>query len=186
MEIERHVEFGHCCPKRSKFREIEVHSGFGHLSLSEAIDHRALKAQFGHAACELARRFPAADVSPGTTKDERLARKVAGHIEKPKGDLDIALDLRGTPFQQKVWQALLAIPAGKTSSYRDIARKVGSPRAIRAVGNACGSNNLALAVPCHRVLYSNGALSGGYHWGNDRQAALLAREGVKNVKQAQP
>ena len=135
---------------------------------------------------DLRRRFPAADVSPGTTKDERLARKVAGHIEKPKGDLDIALDLRGTPFQQKVWQALLAIPAGKTSSYRDIARKIGSPRAIRAVGNACGSNNLALAVPCHRVLYSNGALSGGYHWGNDRQAALLAREGVKNVKQAQP
>src|ERR1700743_792493 len=74
------------------------------------------------------RRFPHAAVSPGTTKDERLARKVAGHIEKPKGDLDIALDLRGTPFQQKVWKALLTIPAGKTSSYRDIVRKSGCPR----------------------------------------------------------
>jgi AraC family transcriptional regulator of adaptative response/methylated-DNA-[protein]-cysteine methyltransferase len=133
---------------------------------------------------DLRRRFPAADISPGNARDEKLAHKVASHIDRPRGDLDLPLDLRGTPFQQKVWQALLAIPAGKTSTYREIARKVGSPRATRAVGNACGTNNLALVVPCHRVLYSDGSLSGGYHWGIDRQAALLAREGVKDIKEA--
>jgi AraC family transcriptional regulator, regulatory protein of adaptative response / methylated-DNA-[protein]-cysteine methyltransferase len=133
----------------------------------------------------LRRRFPGADVSPGDARDRKLARKAAAHIEKPKGNLDVALDLRGTAFQQKIWRALRAIPAGKTSSYREIARKVGSPRAIRAVGNACGSNNLAIAVPCHRVLYSDGSLSGGYHWGTERQAVLLKREGVKGLKETQ-
>jgi AraC family transcriptional regulator of adaptative response/methylated-DNA-[protein]-cysteine methyltransferase len=133
---------------------------------------------------DLRRRFPDADVSPGDARDEKIARKVAAHVEKPKGVLDLRFDLRGTAFQQRVWRALLAIPAGQTSSYQEIARKVGSPRAIRAVGNACGRNNLALAVPCHRVLYSDGSLSGGYHWGNDRQAALLKREGVKDFKEA--
>ncbi|HEX4179098.1 MAG TPA: methylated-DNA--[protein]-cysteine S-methyltransferase [Rhizomicrobium sp.] len=130
---------------------------------------------------DLRRRFPDADISAGGARDQKLARAVARHIKKPKGELDLTLDLRGTPFQQKVWQALLAIPAGKTSSYKEVARKIGSPRAIRAVGSACGTNNLALAVPCHRVLHSDGSLSGGYFWGDARQAELLAREGVKTV-----
>lgn len=131
---------------------------------------------------DLRRRYPNAEISPGDGRDKRLAEKVARHIAKPRGVLDLPLDLRGTPFQKRIWQALLAIPCGKTSTYKEIARKIGAPKAVRAVGNACSTNNLAVAVPCHRVLRSDGSLSGGYHWGDDRQAALLMREGVKNLE----
>ncbi|MBP7178464.1 MAG: methylated-DNA--[protein]-cysteine S-methyltransferase, partial [Moraxellaceae bacterium] len=84
-------------------------------------------------------------------------------------------DIRGTPFQQKVWQALLEIPAGKTSSYTDIASRMGAPKSVRAVAGACAANALAVAIPCHRVVRSDGALS-GYRWGVERKRALLERE----------
>jgi AraC family transcriptional regulator, regulatory protein of adaptative response / methylated-DNA-[protein]-cysteine methyltransferase len=86
-----------------------------------------------------------------------------------------ALDLRGTPFQARVWEALRAIPAGRTASYAEVARRIGQPKAVRAVAQACAANPVAIAVPCHRVVRSDGSLS-GYRWGTDRKQALLARE----------
>jgi AraC family transcriptional regulator of adaptative response/methylated-DNA-[protein]-cysteine methyltransferase len=89
--------------------------------------------------------------------------------------LDLPLDVRGTAFQQRVWQALQKIPAGSTLTYSDIAERIGSPNSVRAVGQACGANMLAVAIPCHRVVRSDGALS-GYRWGVERKRALLERE----------
>jgi AraC family transcriptional regulator of adaptative response/methylated-DNA-[protein]-cysteine methyltransferase len=87
----------------------------------------------------------------------------------------IALDIRGTAFQQRVWQVLQRIPAGKTQTYSEVASAIGKPRAVRAVANACASNRLAVVVPCHRVVRSNGELS-GYRWGTDRKQRLLENE----------
>jgi AraC family transcriptional regulator of adaptative response/methylated-DNA-[protein]-cysteine methyltransferase len=92
--------------------------------------------------------------------------------------LEVALDIRGTPFQQQVWQALQAIPPGHTASYGDIARRLGQPKAVRAVAQACAANLLAVVIPCHRVVRSDGQLS-GYRWGVARKAALLAREAAQ-------
>ena len=89
--------------------------------------------------------------------------------------LDLPLDVRGTAFQRRVWQALREIPAGRTISYAELATSVGSPKAARAVAGACAANNIAIAIPCHRVVRSRGALS-GYAWGVERKSALIARE----------
>ncbi|UZX12575.1 methylated-DNA--[protein]-cysteine S-methyltransferase [Methylocystis sp. MJC1] len=96
-------------------------------------------------------------------------------IETPDIHVGFPIDARGTDFQKRVWTALRAIPPGQTTSYAEIARRIGSPKATRAVGSAIAANPVAVAVPCHRVLRSDGALS-GYHWGADRKRALLARE----------
>ncbi|OGT83531.1 MAG: 6-O-methylguanine DNA methyltransferase [Gammaproteobacteria bacterium RIFCSPLOWO2_02_FULL_61_13] len=106
---------------------------------------------------------------------ERLVAKVVGFVEAPAFGLDLPLDIRGTAFQQRVWQALRKIPAGSTRSYADIAKKIGAPKSVRAVAQACAANALAVAIPCHRVVRSDGALS-GYRWGIERKRALLARE----------
>jgi AraC family transcriptional regulator of adaptative response/methylated-DNA-[protein]-cysteine methyltransferase len=100
---------------------------------------------------------------------------VIGLVEAPSIGLDLPLDVRGTAFQQRVWEALRAVPVGTTVTYADIAGRIGSPKAVRAVAQACGANNLAVAIPCHRVIRSDGALS-GYRWGVERKRALLARE----------
>lgn len=97
-------------------------------------------------------------------------------VEAPQLGLDLPLDIRGTAFQQRVWQALREIPVGKTASYADIAAKVGSPKAVRAVAGACAANILAVAIPCHRVIRQDGALS-GYRWGVERKKRLLEKEG---------
>jgi AraC family transcriptional regulator of adaptative response/methylated-DNA-[protein]-cysteine methyltransferase len=89
--------------------------------------------------------------------------------------LDLPLDVRGTAFQQRVWQALRAVPAGQTVSYQQIARQIGAPKAVRAVAQACGANALAVVIPCHRVVRTGGAVS-GYSWGVERKRALLQRE----------
>lgn len=89
--------------------------------------------------------------------------------------LDLPLDVRGTAFQQRVWRALQQIPAGTTASYADIAQRIGSPKSVRAVAQACGANALAVAIPCHRVVRSDGGVS-GYRWGVERKRALLERE----------
>jgi AraC family transcriptional regulator of adaptative response/methylated-DNA-[protein]-cysteine methyltransferase len=89
--------------------------------------------------------------------------------------LSLPLDIRGTVFQQRVWQALQAIPPGETASYRQVAESIGSPRAVRAVAGACAANSLAVAVPCHRVVRNDGGLS-GYRWGVERKRALLEKE----------
>ena len=104
-----------------------------------------------------------------------MVAKVIGLIESPSVGLDLPLDIRGTAFQQRVWKALQQIPVGSTASYADIAKSIGMPKAVRAVAQACGANSLAVAIPCHRVIRNDGALS-GYRWGVDRKRALLDRE----------
>ena len=127
---------------------------------------------------ELQDRFPKAKLI-GADKDyEALVARVVGLIELPQMGLSLPLDVRGTAFQRRVWQALREIPLGQTASYMEIAQRIGSPTAVRAVAGACGANNLAVAIPCHRVVRSDGALS-GYAWGVERKKALLDREGAR-------
>jgi AraC family transcriptional regulator of adaptative response/methylated-DNA-[protein]-cysteine methyltransferase len=124
---------------------------------------------------ELQDRFPNADLIGGDSTFEDLVAKVVGFIEAPAIGLDLPLDVRGTAFQQRVWQALQEIPAGSTVSYTDIANRIGSPKAVRAIAAACAANTLAVAIPCHRVVRNDGNLS-GYRWGVERKRSLLERE----------
>jgi len=126
---------------------------------------------------ELQDRFPRAELVGGDAGFERLLAQVVGLIAQPGIGHDLPLDVRGTAFQQRVWQALRRIPPGQTASYADIAARIGSPKAVRAVAQACAANTLAVAIPCHRVVRSDGALS-GYRWGVARKRALLEREGA--------
>lgn len=127
-------------------------------------------------ARDLQDRFPKANLIGGDAGFEQLVAKVVGLIEAPATGLDLPLDVRGTAFQHRVWQALRKIPAGSTVSYAEIAARIGSPRSVRAVAQACGANPLAVAIPCHRVVRRDGALS-GYRWGVERKRTLLEREG---------
>lgn len=124
---------------------------------------------------ELQDRFPRAELVGGDAGFERWVAQVVGLIAQPGIGHDLPLDVRGTAFQQRVWQALRRIPPGQTASYADIAARIGSPKAVRAVAQACAANTLAIAIPCHRVVRSDGALS-GYRWGVARKRALLERE----------
>jgi AraC family transcriptional regulator of adaptative response/methylated-DNA-[protein]-cysteine methyltransferase len=124
---------------------------------------------------DLQDRFPKAELQGGDASFETLVARVVGLVEAPGCGVDLPLDIRGTAFQQRVWQALRAIPPGATASYTDIARAVGAPASVRAVAGACAANTLAVAIPCHRVVRSDGALS-GYRWGVARKGALLALE----------
>jgi AraC family transcriptional regulator of adaptative response/methylated-DNA-[protein]-cysteine methyltransferase len=126
-------------------------------------------------ARDLQDRFPRARLIGGDAGFERLVAQVVGFVEAPKIGLDLPLDVRGTAFQQRVWQALRDIPAGQTASYSEIAQRIGAPAAVRAVAQACGANALAVAIPCHRVVRHDGALS-GYRWGVERKRTLLERE----------
>jgi AraC family transcriptional regulator of adaptative response/methylated-DNA-[protein]-cysteine methyltransferase len=129
-------------------------------------------------ARDLQDRFPHARLTGGDGEFEKLVAQVVGFVEAPGVGLDLPLDVRGTAFQQRVWQALRAIPAGETASYTEIARRIGVPKAVRAVAQACRANALAVAIPCHRVVRNDGGLS-GYRWGVERKRALLEREGKK-------
>ena len=122
-------------------------------------------------------RFPRATLVGGDTEFEHLVARVVGFVEAPGLGLDLPLDVRGTAFQQRVWQALRAIPAGATASYTEIARRIGAPRSARAVAQACAANPLAVAIPCHRVVRNDGDVS-GYRWGVERKRALLRREAL--------
>jgi AraC family transcriptional regulator of adaptative response/methylated-DNA-[protein]-cysteine methyltransferase len=124
---------------------------------------------------DLQDRFPKAELVGGDEDFERLVATVVGFLENPSSGLDLPLDIRGTAFQQRVWEALRQIPAGSTASYAEIAERIGQPRSVRAVAQACGANHLAVAVPCHRVVRTDGALS-GYRWGVERKSRLLRRE----------
>ncbi len=126
-------------------------------------------------ARELQDRFPRAGLVGGDTGFEQLVARVVGLVEAPRLGLDLPLDVRGTAFQQRVWQALREIPAGRTMSYTEVAERIGAPRAVRAVAAACAANALAVAIPCHRVVRIDGGLS-GYRWGVERKRALLERE----------
>lgn len=133
----------------------------------------------GDDADELVRKlqdqFPRATLIGGDAGFEQTVATVVGFVESPSLGLGLPLDVRGTAFQERVWQALRDIPFGKTMTYTDIARQIGVPGAVRAVANACGANRLAVAIPCHRVVRSDGSLS-GYRWGVERKRQLLERE----------
>ncbi len=124
---------------------------------------------------DLERKFPRAQLVGADPAFERLVAQVVGLVEQPGLGADLPLDIRGTAFQQRVWKALRRIPAGKTASYAEIARRVGAPGSARAVARAIASNSLAVAIPCHRVIRTDGDLS-GYRWGVERKRALLDRE----------
>ena len=127
---------------------------------------------------ELQTRFPKAHLISDDQTFADLIGRIVAFVETPAIGLDLPLDIRGTAFQQRVWQALQQIPLGQTASYSEIARKIGASEAIRAVGGACAANNLSLAIPCHRVIRNNGAIS-NYAWGIDRKRELLKRESNK-------
>lgn len=120
-------------------------------------------------------RFPKAQLIGGDSDFEQLVAEVVGFIEAPSLGLNLPLDVRGTAFQERVWQALREIPPGVTVNYTDIAERIGAPRAVRAVAKACGANHIAVAIPCHRVVRRDGNLS-GYRWGVERKRELLRRE----------
>ncbi len=124
---------------------------------------------------QLQDRFPNAELVGGDPEFEALAASVIQYVETPRGSLDLPLDIRGTAFQEAVWEALRNIPTGDTASYAQIAVAIGRPKAVRAVAQACGANTIAVAIPCHRVIRTDGNLS-GYRWGVERKQALLARE----------
>ncbi len=126
-------------------------------------------------ARDLQDRFPKASLIGADRDYEQVVARVIGLIQEPRASLDLPLDVRGTAFQQRVWEALRRIPAGQTTTYSELARQIGSPAAVRAVAGACAANRLAVAIPCHRVVRLNGDLS-GYRWGVERKRALLARE----------
>ncbi len=124
---------------------------------------------------DLQDRFPKANLIGGDAGFENLVARVVGFVEAPQIGLDPPLDIRGTAFQERVWQALRQIPVGETASYADVARSIGEPKSVRAVAQACGANKIAVAIPCHRVVRNDGALS-GYRWGVERKRALLEKE----------
>lgn len=125
---------------------------------------------------DLEDRFPKANLIGGDRAFEDVMAKVVGLVEAPGTGLDLPLDVRGTAFQHRVWEALREIPAGSTATYTDIAERIGMPKAVRAVAAACAANKIAVAIPCHRVVRSDGSLS-GYRWGVERKRTLLEREG---------
>ncbi|MBS0208218.1 MAG: bifunctional DNA-binding transcriptional regulator/O6-methylguanine-DNA methyltransferase Ada [Planctomycetes bacterium] len=124
---------------------------------------------------DLQNRFQGAELVGGDAEFETWVARVVGFVDDPSRGLALPLDIRGTAFQQQVWEALRAIPIGTTVSYTEVARKIGHPNGVRAVAGACAANALAVAIPCHRVVRTDGSLS-GYRWGIDRKRALLLRE----------
>lgn len=124
---------------------------------------------------DLVARFPEADLRIDEGDLDNLAASVMRFLDSPDGRPDFPIDLRGTAFQERVWHALCEIEPGSTASYKDVAVRIGAPGAVRAVARACAANSVAVAIPCHRVVRSEGSLS-GYRWGADRKRALLDRE----------
>ncbi|HTU53749.1 MAG TPA: bifunctional DNA-binding transcriptional regulator/O6-methylguanine-DNA methyltransferase Ada [Acetobacteraceae bacterium] len=131
-------------------------------------------------AGELARRFPKAAIAPAEASFGRTLAAVVSAVETPARGLALPLDVQGTAFQCRVWEALRAIPPGATASYGEIARRIGKPKAVRAVAAACAANGIAVAIPCHRAVRADGGLA-GYRWGVARKRALLAREAAGRV-----
>jgi AraC family transcriptional regulator of adaptative response/methylated-DNA-[protein]-cysteine methyltransferase len=165
--------------------DVDIHFAIGESSLGSIL---VAKSKLGVCAVligddprpllkDLQDQFPKANLIGDESGYEELVAKVVGLIETPRLGFDLPLDIRGTAFQQRVWKALQQIPVGSTASYADIAKLIGMPKAVRAVAQACGANALAVAIPCHRVVRSDGSLS-GYRWGVDRKRTLLHREAV--------
>ena len=129
---------------------------------------------------QLAQEFPFAPLEPGRRRLSAWVRALLRYVEGEATALGVPLDVRGSRFERRVWNALRRIPRGETRSYGEVARRVGVPGAARAVGRACGANPAPILIPCHRVIASDGSL-GGYGLGLPRKRALLAREGVKDL-----
>ncbi|TXD35664.1 bifunctional DNA-binding transcriptional regulator/O6-methylguanine-DNA methyltransferase Ada [Lujinxingia vulgaris] len=125
---------------------------------------------------ELERQFPNAELVGADPDFECLVARVVGLVEAPQLGCDLPLDIRGTAFQERVWKALRAVPPGQRLTYGELARAIGEPKAARAVAGACAANTIAVAIPCHRVVRSDGSIS-GYRWGVERKRVLLEREG---------
>ncbi|KPQ28374.1 MAG: AraC family transcriptional regulator / methylated-DNA-[protein]-cysteine-methyltransferase [Marinobacter excellens HL-55] len=119
--------------------------------------------------------FPDQALEPAQPADSSRLARIASFIDDRAGTLELPLAIAGSEFQRKTWQALQAIPPGKTISYSELAGRIGKPKAVRAVASACGANRLAVVIPCHRVVRADGGL-GGYRWGLERKQALLSRE----------
>lgn len=134
---------------------------------------------------ELTTRFPKATVQEGDAEFRHWIEQVVAHLEAPGHTLGLPLDIQGTAFQRKVWDALRAIPAGTTASYTEIARRIGQPKAVRAVAGACAANPLAVVIPCHRIVRTDGDLS-GYRWGVERKRKLLDREAGRDDPAGEP
>ncbi len=124
---------------------------------------------------ELRQQFPEAEFIAGDDKFEQLLVEVINFVESPDKELDLALDIRGSSFQRAVWAALMEIPYGETCTYTELAMRIGSPSAVRAVAQACAANRIAVIIPCHRVVRLDGDLS-GYRWGTKRKQRLLEKE----------
>ncbi|MQA30625.1 MAG: bifunctional DNA-binding transcriptional regulator/O6-methylguanine-DNA methyltransferase Ada [Luteitalea sp.] len=165
--------------------ETSMHFAVGECSLGSVLVAQSAKGVCaillgndpGALVRELQDRFPRATLVGADARFEQTIAKVIGLIEAPGVGLDLPLDVRGTAFQQRVWQALREIPLGSTGSYTAVAARIGSPNGARAVAQACAANPLAVVIPCHRVVRTDGALS-GYRWGVERKAKLLEREGA--------
>jgi len=147
--------------------------------LVAATDKGVCAIQFGEDPDALVRglqdRFPKAELIGADADFEALVARVVGMVEGAADAGDLPLDIQGTAFQERVWRALRDIPKGSTASYADVAARIGAPKAVRAVAQACAANPTAVVIPCHRVVRSDGALS-GYRWGVERKRALLQRE----------
>ncbi|MGY2733127.1 bifunctional DNA-binding transcriptional regulator/O6-methylguanine-DNA methyltransferase Ada [Sphingomonas sp. UYP23] len=146
--------------------------------LVAATDKGLCRVSFDEDEAALRARFPQAEIVPGDAALADLAARVVASVESPERDQDLPLDVRGTAFQEAIWQALREIPLGETRSYSDLAAAAGNPKAVRAAGSACGANPVSIVVPCHRAQRSDGTL-GGYAYGIDRKVALRDREGVE-------
>ena len=168
---------------RSGGKNVEIKFAIGECSLGRVLvaasDKGVCAIIFGddpqRLRHELERQFPRANLVGGDAALAELTAKVIRFVENPHIGLDLPLDIRGTAFQHRVWDALRRIPAGSTASYAEIAKAVGAPGSARAVARACASNRIAVAIPCHRVVRSDGSLS-GYRGGVERKRALLAKE----------
>ena len=127
---------------------------------------------------DLAQRFPAAEIVEGGAALADLAAQVVASVESPERDIDLPLDVQGTAFQEAIWAALKAIPAGQTRTYSELAAAAGNAKAVRAAGTACGANHLCVVIPCHRAQRADGSM-GGYAYGVERKIVLRRREGVE-------
>ena len=164
---------------RNGGRGVTIRYGITATSLGPLLVAATMKGicrlSFDEDAEALRARFPHAAIEPGGEDFQDLLRRTAASVEKPDRPVDLPLDVRGTAFQEAVWQALTRIPPGETRSYAQLALAVGKPGAVRAAGSACGANPVAVLIPCHRAQRSDGSL-GGYAYGLERKRMLLKLE----------
>ena len=164
-------------------RGVTIHYAIAQTSLGKmlvgATEKGVCRLSFDEGYADLEQRFPKAELIEGGAEFELLLDQIIDAVEKPGKAPHIPLDVQGTAFQEAVWQELRKIPAGETRSYAQIAAAAGNPKAVRAAGSANGANNVAVLIPCHRVVRTDGSL-GGYAYGLDMKRELLRRENVNN------